>query len=78
MPGTPVMSPVLPSVNQLLAPLKKSLPVPIPMIRPSIWIPRSVRTVSNWSNAIDANASIQLSSQPRNGPMRGTIRLVKT
>ena len=72
------MSPVLPSVNQLLAPLKKELPVPMPMIRPSIWTPRRVRTVSNWIRAIDAKTRVQLSSQPRSGPMRGTIRLVKT
>ena len=65
-------------MNQLLALLKKSLPVPMPTIRPSIWIPRRVSAVSNWMSAIEANASIQLSIQPRNGPTLGTIRLVKT
>ena len=78
MPGMPVTSPVLPSVNQLSAPVKKLLPVPMPMILPSIWIPRSVREVSNCRRAIEAKASIQLSSQPRNGPTLGMMRLVKT
>ena len=78
IPGTPVMLPDVPSVNQLLALAKKSLPVPIPMIRPCIWTPRRVSEVSNWMSAIAANASIQLSIQPRNGPIFGTIRLVNT
>ena len=33
-PAMPVTSPVAPSVNQRFALLKKSEPVPIPMIRP--------------------------------------------
>ena len=78
IPGIPVTSPELPSVNQPVALLKKSLPVPIPMIFPSIWMPLRVRFVSNWRRAIEANASVQLSSQPRNGPILGTIRLVNT
>ena len=77
-PGRPVIAPLEASVNQVFALLKKSLPVPIPMIRPSIWRPRSVNTVSNWMSAIEAKARSQLSIQPRNGPIFGTIRLVKT
>ena len=65
-------------MNQLFAPEKKLLPVPIPMIRPVICRFRTTIGTSKAMIPSDANASVQLSSQPMNGPTRGTMRLVKT
>jgi hypothetical protein len=48
------------------------------MIRPVTWTLRMKTGTSKAMIATDANARVQLSSQPTNGPIRGTIRDVKT
>ena len=45
--GVPVVVLGIVTNWSVVAFVKKELPVPMPMIRPSIWTPRSVSTVSN-------------------------------
>ena len=64
-PGKPVMDP--PSVNQLLAWLKKCPPAPMPMIRAVICRLRRTSGTSKAMISTDAITSVHDSSQPRNG-----------
>ncbi len=73
-PGMPVMAPVA-SVNQLLAPVKKLPPTPIPTMRAVICRLRRTSGTSKAMIRIDAITRVHDSIQPRNGWM---MRLVNT